>query len=519
MDLRFFLSLFMRQLHWFVLVVVLGSFIGIGVARILPTVYKAEGRLVVESEQIPESLAASTVRTQATEQLQIIQQRVLTRNILVEMANRLDIYADRRRSGRPPLSAEEIVADLRARIGIEVGGGPARRGPTQATFVTISFSAPTAELTSTVVNEMITLILKEDVAMRSGSARQTLEFFEQEVTRLDNELARQSAAILAFKQQNSTALPDSLDFRRSQQAAAQERLLQMTRQESQLRDQRDRMIRINEAAGSAEDFGAAQDRTPAQKQLRLAREERNAALAVLAPGNPKIRMLDQRIAGLEKVVAQEMTGSATDAQGQPMTAFDIQMAELDGQLAYLAEQKAQVQKQIDDLTVTIEATPGNAIALGTLERDYSALQDQYRKAVDSRAKAATGDIIEAMSKGQRISVLEQAVTPNEPTSPNRPMIAAAGVGGSLALGLALVALLELLKPGIRRPVDLTKGLGITAFATLPYLRTREEVMRQRIMTWGSLAVVLLVFGAGLWALHTYYMPLDLLLEQLQRSIS
>ena len=62
MDLRFYATLFLRRLHWFILVVILCSAIGITLARMLPTVYSAEARLVVESEQIPDELAASTVR-------------------------------------------------------------------------------------------------------------------------------------------------------------------------------------------------------------------------------------------------------------------------------------------------------------------------------------------------------------------------------------------------------------------------------------------------------------------------
>lgn len=516
MELRFYLSLFLRRLHWFVLIAVLCSVVGVTLARILPTVYKADARLVVESEQIPDAMAASTVQTQATEQLQIIQQRILTRDILVEMANRLDIYADRRAAGKPPLSAEAIVEDLRKRILIQVTGAPttaaARRGPQQAVIVTVSFTAPTSALAAAVTNEVVTLILKEDVTMRTSVARQTLEFFEQEVTRLDNELSQKATAILAFKEKNISALPDSLDFRRTQQASAQERLTQLERQEAELRDRRDRMVRLSSAARDANDVTPARDRTPEQQQLQQARDEKARLLGVLSPENPKIKVLDQQIAALEKIVTDQTTG----ANGEPLSAFDVQLADLGGQLSYLADQKKQTQADIDKLTASIEATPGNAITLETFERDYTALQTQYNQAVANRAKAETGDTIEALSKGQRISVIEQAIAPTAPTSPNRPLIAVAGVAGGMFLGLAVVVLIELLKSGIRRPVDLTKGLGITPFATLPYLQTKDGIIRSRVLVWGGVVLIIAVIVGALWGIHVYYMSLDLLLEQVLR---
>lgn len=518
MDLRFYLSLFLRRIHWFVLVVVLCSVAGIGIARLMPTVYRAEARLLVESEQIPDALAASTVQTQATEQLQIIQQRILTRDILVELANRLNVYADRALKGQPPLVAEEIVSDLRTRLRIQTSGnsGSVRRGDVQATIVTVSFDAPTAAMAAVVTNEIVTLILKEDVAMRTSVARQTLEFFEQEVERLDRELANRGAAILAFKEANLASLPDSLEFRRSQQAAAQERLLQFARAEAELLDRRDRMVRLYESAAGLSDMTPTKDRTPEAAQLRGLRDERSRQLAVLSPENPRIKVLDAQINVLEKIVAEQLTGSSVDQDGRLMSAYDIQLAEVDGQLKYLNDRKLEVQESIESLSASIDSTPGNEIALSVLQRDYDAVQSQYNQAVASRAKAATGDTIEAMSKGQRISVIEQAIAPRDPASPNRPLIAAAGVGGGLAAGLALVMLLELLKSGIRRPVDLTTGLGITPFATLPYLYTKREIMRRRLLIWGGIFGVLLALAGALWFVHTQYLPLNLLAEQLLR---
>jgi hypothetical protein len=69
------------------------------------------------------------------------------------------------------------------------------------------------------------------------------------------------------------------------------------------------------------------------------------------------------------------------------------------------------------LKASIEATPGNAIALDTLERDYANTRAQYDAAVANKARAETGDTIEALSKGQRISVIEQAIAPREPPAP------------------------------------------------------------------------------------------------------
>lgn len=513
MDLKFYISLFLRRLPYFLIMVAIGSAIGLTLASVLPPVYVAQSRLVVESEQIPGDLAASTVQTGATEQLQIIQQRILSRASLLDMANALQIYASEPRDRQR--SADEIVADLRERIQVETVGGASGRGATQATFVLVSFSAPSADLAATVANQVVTDILEEDVAMRTVVSGQTLQFFQQEVSRLDQELAKTGEAILKFKEANQEALPDSLDFRRSQQATEQARIMQLDRDAASLRERRDRLVALYEATGRVDTV--ASNETPEQRQLNTLNDQLQGLLAVLSPRNPRVRVLETQIASLEKVIAAQ-GGSTTDAAGEALSAYDLQLADLDGQLQAMTEQKAQSETQMARLEKSIAATPGNAIALGTLERDYANVRTQYDQAVANKARAETGDLIEALSKGQRISVIEPATAPRQPTSPNRPVIAAAGVGGGLALGLGLVVLLEFLNSSIRRPADLTGKLGITPFATLPYLRTRTELRRRRAIILGAMFAVAAGIPLVLWALNTYVTPLDLLLDQILQRV-
>ena len=100
-----------------------------------------------------------------------------------------------------------------------------------------------------------------------------------------------------------------------------------------------------------------------------------------------------------------------------LSPYEIQLADLDNQLEFLKARRAQIDGEISDLQETIAATPANAIALQNLQRNYDNIRAQYDQAVANRARAETGDIIESLSKGQRISVIEQAIAPEEPSSP------------------------------------------------------------------------------------------------------
>jgi polysaccharide biosynthesis transport protein len=246
----------------------------------------------------------------------------------------------------------------------------------------------------------------------------------------------------------------------------------------------------------------------------LLQNELASALVVFSQDNPRIRILRNQIAALETSISDQSL-SATDETGA-MNKFDFQLTDIEGQIEYTAAQKADIEAEIEALRISIEATPANMVTLSSLERDYANVQAQYNQAVTRRAQARVGERIEAQSRGQRITVIEPATPPEQPAKPNRRAIATAGVGGGAALGLAVVALIELLKGAVRRPAEITARLGVAPFASIPLLRTRRQVVMRRAVIVTVLLLVATAIPAGLWLLDQHVMPLDMAWDQVLR---
>lgn len=529
MDLYFYWQLLRRRLHWIVLLSIVGAIVGVAVALALPPSFRSQAVLIVESEQIPGELASTTVNTGETEALQIIRQRILSREVLLELANRFQIFED-----PTAITADNKVSDLRSRILIDTAGGQVRRGARDATIVTVSFTAPKANLSAQVANEIVTLILQENVEMRTSVARQTLDFFTQEVDRLEQSLSTVSAQILDFQENNLESLPDSLEFRRSQQASIQERLFSLDREQAALKERRAQMVILFEATGMTEfnsnGRGGSQrpgvTLSPEAQALEALNAEYAQLSAVLSENNPRMVLLRNRIEAAERAVeaAPEPADPAEDgaAAGEGEQAeksvedslFEIQLSDIDAQIAYIENQKAALSQQMQDLSRTIRQTPGNAVTLATLERSYANLQEQYNLAVANRARAETGSMIESLSRGQRISVVEQAVAPENPVSPNRPLVAIGGLMGGLVIGLALFALSELLNRSVRRPQDLQNALGIETFATIPYMSISGEASRRRATAVLSFAGVAAALAVAIWYVDTKVQPILPMVERI-----
>ena len=94
LDLKYYWAVFKRRLPYFLVIVTLLSAIGITIASILPPVYQSSASLLAEPQQIPGSLAESTAEINPFEQIQIVEQRIMTRANLYELGQRIGLYAD-----------------------------------------------------------------------------------------------------------------------------------------------------------------------------------------------------------------------------------------------------------------------------------------------------------------------------------------------------------------------------------------------------------------------------------------
>ena len=543
LDLRYYLAVLLRRLHWVVLSFAAVTALALVVAYRMTPIYESAARLLLESPQIPDSLAAPTVDTAALEQLQIVEQRLMTRQNLLDIARKFNALPN-----IANLSPDEIVEAMRQATVIVK-----QAGREQATLMTITFRAPQAKAAADVVNEYVTRILADNTAIRAGQAQDTLQFFRQEADRLSADLSTQSGAILAFQNQNADALPDTLEYRLTQQSTLTERLASVNRDIASLKDQRARLAEIYRSTGQ---LGPSQQ-TPEATELAQLQTDLARARAVYAPSNPKITLLEDTIAQLQAKIAAEDQSARTDAaadevgadevggdevggdeatgspdgspdgsqnapqgapQSAPMSPLDIQNAQIDSQLTQLEAQARDITTQLAALKDSIDRTAAVAVQLQALQRDYENTQAQYATATDRLSKASTGERIEALAKGQRIGVLDAATVPDSPSRPNRVKIALTGGVAGLILGFGLVILAEILNSAIRRPIDLERHLQITPIGVIPYVHTPREILARRAWIGGGLVAVVVGLPLAVWALDSYYMPIDLIIAKIVKKL-
>ncbi len=513
LDPRYLLSILLRRFPIFLLTAVL-IFSGFAAAAVLlPAAYTSRARILVESQQIPTDLVQSTVRSHAAERLRVIQQRLMTRDNLLEIAAQYGVFRN-----EPDMSPTEIVSAMRAQSVFfsEVLGG-SRDG--MAMTFTISFSARDPSVTARVANEYVTRILEDNLKLRTARAADTYEFFEQESQRLGGELTAIESQMVEFKRANRATLPETLDFRTNQVQRVQQRIQLLDREMADLREQRKTLIELKEDPSIL----LAQERPQTASERAKEDLERELQLrsAVLSDTHPEIRALKTRIMAMERLIESDLAKQEEEIRTNSSSFIEEKLQEtnqqlslIDTQLDQMADEIAELERQESELERSIAETPNTQMALNALQRNYEGLQRQYDQARSKLAVSATGEQLELKQQAERFEVIEQAQVPDSPDKPNRLKILLMGFGGGTGAGLGLVFLLEFLNRAIRRPSDIISTLDIQPLAVIPYIYTDAEVRRRSRLRWTVIVLAVAGVIAATVLVHVYYMPLDLIGEKI-----
>lgn len=498
-DLRRYVSVLRRRWLYLVLPAIGVALASVAFAYSTAPQYEASATILVESQQIPTDLASPTVTSDAAERIRVIEQRLLARDNLLEIASKYSLYEYL----GPNLSSTLLVDNVRRAIRIAQIDTVANSASNRVVGFTVKFQYRDAATAARVTNDLVTSILSHNVESRLNRASETAEFFANQKNKLEGELEKMEQEIAEFKRANEADLPETLTVRREQ-------LMQLRLQMGEI-DQKVRELTAASASGTTvgDESGVKQlSFTLQAKELELDsyREQRDELLPLAEKGfvpSNRMRDLDRQIAVAELDIAS-IKSQIEDRGG---------LVEGNEQIKLLQTQRAEVQTEANALSESILRTPNVQVKLNAMERNYETMQSEYKQAQAKLENAQVGERLEQDRQSERFEVIEQATVPDEPTSPDRPRIMIAGMASGLAAGAGLVILRQLLDRSVYSAADIEKALQLRPIAVVPYVVTRREKRGGRLKLFILIALGIAAVALALYLVDTYYLPLDLVAER------
>ncbi|WDY60198.1 GumC family protein [Pseudomonas sp. PSKL.D1] len=488
------------------IVVILAATVGVAVT--VPPIYQATGTILVESQQISPDLVSASNNSFADERIEVIRQRVMTRENLLRIIDKYGLFADR---GNRFSETDKIDQMRNAIVVATLSTFIKGRGEATVAF-TVSYEDKKPEVAKEVADELVNLFLNENMKQRTERATETTEFLTQEANKLGAELADLENKLADFKQAHANALPENQQLRMSMLSRSELEFREVDRDYKSAQEElRYLELELSAASAGVPAQGAGSRPASADQPQDLAslKAEYARLLTKYKEAHPDVQAIKRKIEVLQ--ASGEKGIAAAASLNLDAARVRTKMAAAQSRIASLAEQKRQLTTKMEGYEADILEAPQVERGLVTLMRDHENARKKYEEIRAKEMGAKITESLEQENKAERFVLLEPPLMPEKPVKPNRKKIVALGLVLAPAVGGGLVMLLEMLNQRVRGVGALESVLGKRVLVAVPYINTHADLAKRRKWIKLLIAAGLALVAMLLVVVHVFYMPLDLLL--------
>jgi uncharacterized protein involved in exopolysaccharide biosynthesis len=151
-----------------------------------------------------------------------------------------------------------------------------------------------------------------------------------------------------------------------------------------------------------------------------------------------------------------------------------ELTRIDDAIAEMREEETRLRSTSAGYQARAHAAPARASELTELMRDYGPLQALYSGLLSKREDARIAANLEQRQIGEQFRLLDPARLPERPFSPNRQQVTLYGIVAGLAIGVALVGLLEFRDKSFKTDEEVTSLLALPVLAVVPRMASEAE---------------------------------------------
>lgn len=501
----------LRKRAWLiVLPFVVGLGAGVVVFKRLPSQYKSETLIMVIPQRIPDSYVKPTVTGSVEDRLPTISDQILSRSRLERIISDFSLYQEQRATGL----MEDVVQRMRGDIGVKLEGKESFR---------VSYINRDPKTAQRVTERLAGLYIEENLRDRENVSENTNQFLESQLQDAKRRLLEHEQKLEEYRRRYAGQLPSQLTGNLQAIQNAQMQLQSISESINRARERRllvERQLSdaqtVTIPSSSAPNPTSADPAVPATsaEQLEAAEARLEAFKLRYKPDHPDVRALERVISQLRVKVTEEAhraPGAVPDKQLTPAEmarqkrASDLQadLEVIDRQIAAGVAEETRLKTTMADYQANVNAVPTRESELVELTRDYGTLQEAYTSLLQKQEDSKLASNLERRQIGEHFKILDPASLPEKRyNQQQRIMALAGGAVAGLALGLAMIGLLEYRDTSFRTEADVTRVLSVPVLALVPMMESDADHLvsirrRRRVVVSAVLTVILLGSAAAL----------------------
>jgi polysaccharide biosynthesis transport protein len=445
-DYKKYLQLLIRRKELFVVIALLVMTAAIVVSFVLPRKYEAKSTVFIEKNVISELVKGITVSPSMDDTIRVLTYAITSRTLLTKTADSLDMNL----TAKSNIDNEELVKKLQTNIDVKVK---------DKNLFLISFTDSNPKIARDFVNTLVHLYIEENTSSKRGESYDATKFLSEQITTFKTKLEKAQDDVNAYKQEKGSVIAIDEGKLFEEINITQQKLYDLELKRRQLEGAR----QVTKKSGD-----------PLQTKLISLQKKLEDLRSEYTDNYPEIIMVKGEI----ETVREQMKGR-TDGGYQPLDPNES--AKIDAEISAIKVSEDGMRRYIATNQALLRNIPSAKAGLDKLELEKNNQKNIYDQLFARHGQSEVSKQMEVQDKSTTFRVVDPAVLPVKPISPNRLKIMLMGIIGGIAASIGLLLLLEQMDNSVK-DVDFVKSFNVPILAVIPHIHDTLERTAQRRKT-------------------------------------
>lgn len=436
----------------------------------IPEKYEAKSVIFIERNVIEELVKGIAITPSMDSRIKVLRDTMLGRSLVLDVLRKLDLDSE----AQDDQELEEMIVKFQEKTNIRVRNN---------NLVTVSFTNKDPMLAKDYINNLVSEYVEKNIFAKREEAYDATKFLNKQVAFFKEKMDKGEEEIIKFRQEQGIFI--ALDERSiiNEIKNYEKQIEEVKIKENGLIATRNSIKRQleNEDPFTVTMFNS-RDIEGTIKSL----EDRLKQLLVSYTENyPEVIRLSAEIEALKKQEANQSSGSSNIRTDSEISAINPVYQELKQRLMGIETEISSINAKEKYLTALIKKKeeelrniPESRKKLADLQKERDSFKNVYEQLLVRLGQSEVSKQMEIEDKATTFRIIEPAILPTIPVSPNRKALILAGIVIGFLGGFGVIFLLDNMDDSVKT-LDTLKILGMPVFAVIPHIQSAEDVIKGR----------------------------------------
>jgi len=471
-DIAAYIQMLRRHSVLFVTVALAIMTVAFMVSYLLPKKFEAKSTVFIEKSVIAELVKGIAVTASVEDKVRVLNYSLTSRTLLVKVIGELDMNLKSTSDAELEALIKKIQSNMTVKLPKE-----------KESLFTISYQDSNPRLARDFVNTLVRRYIEENTSAKREDSYGATEFLLEQLKTFKEKLDKAENEVNSYKRSKGAMVSMDPAGLQKEINDAQQRLDDIRIRRSQLETHLTALKKIS----------------PLQGKLSALQKQREELRAQFTDSYPEIRRISSEIEAVQAQMRGEVKTALPEQMEQEKAVSEIRA---------LKQAEDNLKSIIASNRSLLSTLPATRAQLEDLEREKNAQKTQYELMLARHGQSEVSKQLEVQDKTTTFRIVDPAVIPIKPVSPNRLRIMLMGIAGGIAGSFGLLFLLDMFDKSVKS-VEALKGLGLPVLVTIPKvpdtvaLQLRRKRNLRLAMCAGAYALFLFCF-IGMEALGLDY---------------